>query len=208
MDNKTLITKGLPQFSSTFKSELITYGSVQKIPANTLVIRAGQYLNGIPIVLEGIIKVSTNNDEKELLLYYIKPKESCIMSFQSCLQQFPSQISALTETESTVLLLPAEKVISWSVDFPELHRLFFQQYHQRYSDMLDTIQQLVFEKLDLRIYIFLQEKCKALQQNPLLISHKQIALEIGTAREVVSRILKKLEHEKKISQEKNSIKLL
>lgn len=190
-------------------SELIKTNSKElEIPKHSEIIREGQYINSVPIVTKGLVKVFTRYEEKELLLYYIQPGESCIMTFDAYLNQSPSSIYALTEENSTIFLIPGNKLNKWLKEFPELNRLFYSQYNLRYKEMIDMILKLMFEKLDVRIYDYLQTKSDIKNQNPLKISHRDIATDLGTAREVVTRILKKLELENKISQDTGFIKIL
>lgn len=180
----------------------------QDIPKNTEVMRKGQYIKAIPIVTEGLVKVFTRYEDKELLLYYIKPNESCIMTFDASLNNSPSVVYASAEEDSTVLLMPVNKVFEWLKTFPEMNTLFFKQYNVRYNELIGMINQVLFEKMDKRILEYLRSKIKIKQQNPVKISHRQIAADLGTAREVVTRVLKKLEIENKVEQNSGLIKIL
>lgn len=176
-------------------------------PANTELVREGQYIKVIPLVLDGLVKVYTSIEEKELLLYYIQPQQSCIMSFSSCLQNDKSKIVAITEEPSIILLMPASNVAKWVTQFPAINFLFYQQYDLRYSELIDTIKSLIYHKLDVRIMEFLTERIKVKGKNPIKISHREIATELGTAREVVSRTVKKLEKQNLLKQHADSIEI-
>lgn len=181
--------------------------SIKDIPKDTEILREGQFVKVIPIVLQGLVKVFSRYKEKELLLYYIRPQESCIMSFAASLQNDPSKIHAVTEEDSKILLLPVSEVADWIKQFPSINSLFFQQYNLRYSELLDTIGHVIFDKMDKRLLDYLVERSKLTKQNPIKVSHQQIANELGTAREVISRVMKKLELEGKVHQLTNSIEI-
>lgn len=202
------LSETLSFLSPGLLTEIQEGSQVTNIPKNTEILKFGQYIKVIPIVLHGLIKVFTRHDEKELLLYYIKHSESCIMSFAGSLKNEPSQVFAITEEDTTVLLMPTEKVAKWTVRYPDINLLFFQQYSQRYSELLDTINHLLFDKLDKRLYKYLQERTRLTGKNLLKIPHRQIANELGTAREVITRVMKKLEAEGKIKQHNNCIEIL
>ena len=182
--------------------------SVVDVPENIEVMREGQYVKAVPIVTEGLVRVYTRNEDKELLLYYIQRGESCIMSFDACLKNVPSKVYASTEKNSSVLLMPTEYVFRWMKEYPEFNSLFFLQYNLRYTELLNMINQLLFEKMDVRILDYLKAKLKINGKNPIKISHRQIANDLGTAREVVSRVVKKLEHEGKVKQLATEIKII
>lgn len=197
----------LPDFSNELLSVIAENGQVQEIPEKSEILREGQYVRMIPIVLEGLVKVFTRVEEKELLLYYIGHTQSCIMSFSAGLNQSPSRIFAITEEPSTLLLLPAEKLSKWIRDYPALNDLFYREYNLRYTEMLDTINSLLFGRMDQRLYNYLQEKSRLRGEKVLDLRHKQIAIELGTAREVVTRVLKKLEQEGRIRQTETGIEV-
>jgi CRP/FNR family transcriptional regulator len=197
-----------PSLSSALTSEILENSSIVELPEKIEVMREGQYVKAVPIVTSGLIKVYTRHEDKELLLYYIQPGESCIMTFDACLKNLPSKVYATTEKKSEVLLMSSENVFRWMREYPELNSLFFLQYNIRYSDLLNMINQLLFEKMDTRILEYLKAKLKINDKNPIKISHRQIANDLGTAREVVSRVMKKLEHEGKVKQLATEIKII
>jgi len=107
-----------------------------------------------------------------------------------------------------VLLLPVEKVSEWLKTYPRMNDMFYAQYNMRYSELLDTIKRLLIDKMDVRLYDYLLEKSNKTKHCFLEIKHKDIASELGTAREVVSRMMKKLEGEGKVKQHSKGVELL
>lgn len=200
--------KILSNFNPDLVSAIESHSMVKTIPKDFEILRQGQYVGAIPLVLKGLIKVFTRYEDKELLLYYIKPNESCVMSFAASLKNEPSRIFAITEEQTEVLLLPVNKVPDWIKQYPGLNTLFFEQYNLRYSELLDTINHLLFDKLDTRLLKYLREKSSLIYSEVLSLSHREIANELGTAREVVSRLLKKLESEGFIKQTEQGIKII
>ncbi|MGB5226618.1 MAG: Crp/Fnr family transcriptional regulator [Eudoraea sp.] len=182
--------------------------NLKELPRHTEILREGQFIKVIPIVLEGLIKVFTRYEDRELLLYYIQPDESCIMSFSAGIKNEPSTVYAITEEDTVALLLPVDKVAEWMVQYPGINTLFFQQYKQRYSELLDTIHHVLFNRMDKRLYKHLKTKTIVRNQNPLKISHQQVADELGTVREVISRVMKKLEKEGLVIQDSDGIKII
>lgn len=194
-------------FSERLRHEMLQQGMPKTIPAGVEILRAGQFIQAVPIVLKGLVKVITRHEDREFLLYYIHPNESCIMSFFGVIQEESSKIVAVTESETELLLLPSEQVRLWAGQYPEFNVFFHQLNNLRYTDLLQTINALLFDNLDNRILVFLREKAR-LQNDPFLkIRHREIADAMGTSREVISRVTKKLEHEKKISQYSDGIEV-
>jgi len=188
--------------------EILKFSTIQEIPKGTEILKEEQYIKVLPLVLTGLVKVYSRFDDRELLLYYIQQKESCVMSFSASINHEPSKVFAVTEEDSTILLLPAEKLPVWLIKYPKLNNLFYQQYNLRYTEMLETIRHVLIDKMDKRLHDYLVEKSRLTGKSKLKISHQQIANDLGTVREVVSRIMKKLEGENLVSQKSDGIKVL
>lgn len=185
-----------------------THGQYMDVPAGTTLVREGQFVKVVPLVLHGTVKVFTKTEDKELLLYYIRPSESCVMSFAAGMGHEPSKIMAVAEESTTLWLMPVAQLRQWVTEFPRINLLFFAQYNQRYAELIDTINALLFNRLDTRVYQYLKEKTRMKGELLLDIRHRQIAQDLGTAREVVTRVMKRLEQEGKIKQADGKILLL
>jgi CRP/FNR family transcriptional regulator len=190
-----------------FISEIEETAILKEIPKGTEILRQEQYVKVLPIVLTGLVKVFSRFKERELLLYYIQPSESCIMTFSAAINQETSKVFAVTEEDTKLLLLPVEKLSGWLKTYPVLNTLFFQQFNLRYLELLDTIHHVLIDKMDKRLYDYLKEKARLTKKDTFKITHGQIANELGTVREVVSRVMKKLESEGKVEQIGTTIKI-
>ncbi|TNE54899.1 MAG: Crp/Fnr family transcriptional regulator [Bacteroidetes bacterium] len=207
-EEKEMIYKQLNFLGSELIEEVLRSSEIQRFPKGTELLKESQYVQVLPLVLDGLVKVFSRFEERELLLYYIQANQSCIMSFSACLQEHPSRIFALTEEDSTILLIPADKIPSWLKSYPKLNLLFYEQYDLRYSELLDTIHHILLNKMDQRLYDYLLEKARLTGHHEFKLSHVQIANELGTVREVISRVMKKLEQEQKVEQHAGIIKIL
>jgi len=201
------IRKQFPALETELLNEILAIADQLEIPADTPILNEGDYVHAVPLVLRGMIRVSRKEQDKELLLYYIRPGEMCIMSFSACCSNSGSMIVAGTAEPTEVLLLPSESVRKWLIRFPTLSTYAFSHYHSRYLDLIGTINEVLFNRLDERLMKYLNEKTNLLGTNSLSITHQQIANDLGTAREVVSRLMKKLEKEGMIEQERNLVRV-
>lgn len=198
----------LQHFAPEFVDEAEACGVVKVFEEDTEVLKLGQYIKFIPLVLEGTIKVFTRYEDKELLLYYIDDGRSCIMSLNAGLKNTPSKVYAIAEKGCAVILFPVEKMNNWVRQYPSVNLFFYDLYHQSYDSLINTINHLLYNKLDQRLYHYLVEKSKQKGSNIINVRHRQIAAELGTAREVISRVMKKLEQEGKVKQLPDSIEIL
>jgi CRP/FNR family transcriptional regulator len=178
------------------------------VPADSVLLKTGNYVQSVPLVIHGLIRVSRTEDNKELLLYYIHPGEMCIMSFSACCNNSTSLIEAVTLEETRILLIPSVKLREWITRYPSFNFYIYEMFNKRYLDLIDTINQLIFNRLDERLFNYLKEKSTLSGSKQINITHQQIATDMGTAREVISRLLKKLELEKKIMTSRNQVIIL
>jgi CRP/FNR family transcriptional regulator len=195
--------------TSTLLDNLKKEGTVKIFSTDTVIIDENHYIKFVPIVLSGSIKVFKLDEEgREILLYYIKPGESCVMSFLGATCNGTSKIKAIVEEEAEVLLLPVQKATALIQVNPEWIQFIFELYNKRFEEMLSVVNAIVFQNVDDRLWELLKKKVQMLKTSEISITHQQIADELATAREVVSRLLKKMERDGKISLGRNKIKFL
>jgi CRP/FNR family transcriptional regulator len=199
--------------SSIFEPELLEkveqLGTHKHIKADTVFLDVNQPIKYIPIVLSGSIKVfSVDENGRELLLYYVFPDEGCAMTFTCCMQQKKSEIRAVTEEDTELLLLPIQIMDEWVMKYATWKSFVMETMYNRFNELLKNIHLIAFEKLDERLVHYLTEKSKLVGSTVLDVSHQQIADELATSRVVISRLLKKLENDNKVILYRNQIKLL
>ena len=152
--------------------------------------------------------IRTEEDGREILLYYIKAGESCIMSFLGGLHNETSKVKAEIEEDAEILFLPMDKVSLFIKEYPEWLDYIFRLYHKRFEELLDIVNAIAFKKVDERLLKLLRTKAELNQTKIILTTHEQLANELGTARVVVSRLLKQLEENGVVILGRNKIELL
>lgn len=196
-------------FQSLLKEEVSQYGQLKKFPAGSVIQQEDSYIKAIPLVLNGSLKVMrTDPQGHEILLYYITPGESCIMSFLGGIHNETSKVKAIVEEDAEVLFIPVEKASEWVKKFPEWSDFIFRLYHKRFEELLSAVNAIAFQKLDTRLLQLLRQKSELYQSKEIKITHQQLADELGTAREAVSRVMKQMENERLVKQARNKITLL
>lgn len=200
-------------FGLVFEKELLdeieTKGKIVSVRAGTIILDVGQTVRMMPIILSGSVKVSRTDEEgRELLLYYVNPLESCAMTFTCCMQQHASEIRAVAEEDVEMLAIPVSTMDEWMTKYPTWKSFVMRAVQNRFHELLKTIDQIAFQKLDERLVSYLKEKSKTTGSTLINLSHEQIANELATSRVVVSRLLKRLETDKKLLLYRNQIKLL
>jgi len=193
-------------FHGLLNDQVKQSGQIKSFPAETIIINEDSYIKSIPIVLKGSIRVMrTDDDGKEILLYYIRPGESCIMSFLGGIHHETSKVKAIAEKDVEILMIPLEKASEWIKEYPEWTDFIFKLYHKRFEELLGVVNAVAFQKLDTRILQLLEQKSLLHNSKEIAITHQQLADEMGTSREAVSRILKQMENAHLIKLGRNKI---
>lgn len=181
-------------------------GITKSFKAGDIIVNEQVPVRSIPIITQGSLKVLGTDDEyKEIVLYYIRVGETCIMSFLAGLFNDTSKVKAIAEEDSEVIFVPIEKVRELIKEHPSWLNYIFQIYHKRFEELLDVVNAIAFKKMDERLLQFLQKRAELMGSDQLKITHEQLAKELGTAREVISRLLKQLEIENKVALGRNLI---
>ncbi|MFP3831849.1 Crp/Fnr family transcriptional regulator [Chryseobacterium sp. SIMBA_028] len=199
------------EFSSSpeLVEKLYQNGITKNYNQGDIILDENASIRSIPIVMKGMLKViRTEEDGREILLYYIKAGESCIMSFLGGMHNEKSIVKAEIEEDAEILFLPVDKVSLFIKEHPEWLDYIFRLYHKRFEELLDIINAIAFKKVDERLLNLLHKKVEITGVNTINTTHEQLANELGTARVVVSRLLKQLEDEGKVKLGRNKIILL
>lgn len=198
-------------FSGIFEPELIEQINQLEeadIEKGEIILKEKSYINVIPLVIEGNIKVrKTDEKGKEIILYHIISGESCILSITSCLNDKQSNAEAITEEKTKLIVVPATLVKEWMDKYKSWRKFVVNLYYNRLDGLLSLVDSISFKQTDTRLI----EKLKELQKEHgeiIPITHQSLANEIGTAREVISRLLKTLEKEGMITLERGTIQIL
>lgn len=196
--------------SPLIREKLADFGFAKTFGEGETILNENAYIKAIPIVTTGSIRVMrTDEDGREILLYYIKAGESCIMSFLGGLHHDTSKVKAIAEEEETeILFIPIDKVSLLIKEFPEWLDYIFRLYHKRFEELLEVVNAISFKKVDERLLNLIHKKAELTQSKILQVTHEQLANELGTARVVVSRLLKQLEADQKVKLGRNKIILM
>jgi len=209
MDAKTDLFKKLPFFTEPgLKEELLAHGQIHSFNKGDVIVRDGQYVKFLPIVLKGAIRVYQQKEDREILLYYVKAEETCTMSLAAAYFDNKSTSHGVVTEPTDVLIFPASKITEWQLKYASWNRYMMQMFRTRYDELINSFQGIVFEHINVRVWEYLKNKSKADDSKFIDLSHQQLASELGTTRVVISRILKDYEKQKKIRLFRGRIELL
>ncbi|TXK74788.1 Crp/Fnr family transcriptional regulator [Mesonia sp. HuA40] len=200
-------------YQSLFQPELIAeiedVGVIKEVKAGEELIQVGDYIRSMPLLLDGAIKISrVDEDGYELLLYFLERGETCAMTLSCCVGHKQSEIKAVAELNSTLLMVPVFKMEEWSSKYKSWRNYVFESYHNRLMEVLSAIDNIAFTKLDERLLRYLESKKKINRSVHLEMTHQEIASDLNSSRVVISRLLKKLEYQGYLKINRNSLELL
>lgn len=203
----------LTQLFPQFEPELVTLiekNAVEKIfHPGEIIMRTGQYIKSTVLVIKGRIKIYRENDEGgEFLMYYLGPGEACAVSMICALQARASEIMAIAEEETEVLLLPIQLMEELMTRFRSWSQFVIQTYRHRFEELLTVIDHVAFRNMDERLEFYLKRYARQTGKKILELTHQQIADDLNSSREVISRLLKKMEQMGKVKLLRNSIELI
>jgi CRP/FNR family transcriptional regulator len=203
------LRSALPQITETDIQQRLTAESfLVSLEQGSTVIGPNDPIRAIPVVVEGTVKVSREDDEgRELLLYYIQPGESCALTLVSFLCQQHSGIKAVALTNATALMIPVSTADALMRRSPSWQEFTYRQVRRSYDLLLRTIDDVAFHSLEDRLREWLQQQ-RAVRGSILNVTHQEIANDLSTSREVVSRLLKNAEREGVVTLGRNTIEIL
>jgi len=195
-------------FEDALLEEIQQVSTLKEVPEDYKMMDIGEYVRYMPLLISGVIKVlREDTDGNELLLYFLEKGETCAMSLSCCVGQAKSEVRVVTESASTIIMIPAQKMEEWSGKYKTWRNFVFESYHSRLNEMFDTIDSIAFLKMDERLMKYLHEKARVSNNEIINSTHQEIAYELHTSRVVISRLLKKLENLGKIKLHRNYIVL-
>ena len=194
--------------NSLLIEEIISRSRQKKLSDEDVLISPGDELIFVPIVLSGALRIVREDEEgREVFLYHLYPSQTCAMAVNCCQSKRKSMVKAIAEDETEVLMVPSD-LIDELFKYEEWKTFINNTYSSRFEELIEVIDLIAFNSLDKIILNYLERKKEALNTSTLLITHQQIATELNTHREAVSRLLRTMEQKSIVKLGRNTIELL
>lgn len=201
-----LLSKYFPTFEKELVEKICEVGVLENVKANEVLMEPGKYVKFIPLLCEGIVEVYRDDSEgREVLLYYLKPGEVCSAMISCCMTNLTSEVHARATESCVMIRIPISIIDQWMHMYSSWKTFVFTQYRLRFNELLQTIDSLAFLKMDERLVRYFKNMYKTSNKTIFEGSHSDIAQSLSTSREVISRLLKSLEHQGKVSLNRNRI---
>ena len=197
-----------PSFDKELLSEIDKNAEIKEVKAGEMVMRKGQYIKSTMLLLKGHIKIYRGDDEGgEFFMYHLLPGQACAISMICATQNEMSQISAVAIEDSTLLVVPLTMMEKWMEKYKSWYEFVINTYRSRFEELLIVIDQVAFRSMDERLEFYLKRQSKNSSLKTLNLSHLQIATDLNSTREVISRLLKKMEQRGMVKLHRNYIEL-
>jgi CRP/FNR family transcriptional regulator len=198
-----------PNFSRDLLEELESNAVYQNIGAGEVIMRTGQYFKNTVLVLSGQIKIYREDDDGgEFFMYYLQPGQACALSMICATKNEKSQIMAKVTEDAELMLIPLHLMDRWMMQHRSWYEFVIETYRSRFEEVLEVIDGIAFRAMDERLEFYLNRQREVTGSHELKVSHHEIASDLNTSREVISRVLKKMEQRGLLKLNRNQIELL
>jgi CRP/FNR family transcriptional regulator len=198
-----------PNFEPQLIEDIEAHALIKQFKAGETIIKTGQYIQYTLLVLQGKIKIfREDQDGNEFLLYYLQPGQACAISMICASKMETSQIMAKVVENAEVVMIPLQQMEQWMGHFKSWYEFVVNTYKNRFEEILLVLDQVAFRSMDERLKFYLKRQVEQLGQTHLNISHQEVANELNSSREVISRLLKKMEQRGMVKLHRNHIEVL
>ena len=190
------------------REEMLRHCHLLTFEKGEVIVGEGEFVKVVPIVIAGALRIFHTREEREILLYYVEPGETCMMSLSAGFfnTRNPSQAIATERTE--VLAVPTPFITQWQKQYKSWNHFVIRTFIEKYDELLNVFESVAFDHIDKRALEYLQHRAAKQNKKEIEISHQELANELGTTRVVISRILKQFEIDKIVDLQRGSIKVL
>jgi CRP/FNR family transcriptional regulator, anaerobic regulatory protein len=190
---KEQLTSLFPNLEDGLYDAILEHAEIKEIPAGTPLLKVGQNIRSTMMVVEGTVKLYQENEEgEEYFMYYISPGQACAVSMVCSFQAEQSQVLAKALTNVTLLTIPIKYMDEWLSEFKSWHYFVIKTYRTRFEELLKTVNEVAFKNMDERLEFYLKQQVEKFGTT-LKLTHQEIATDLNSSREVISRLMKKME---------------
>jgi CRP/FNR family transcriptional regulator len=203
------LKKIFPSFSNDLITDIENNASLQSYKAGDVIMRTGQYINNTMLVTKGQLKVFREGENGgEFLMYYLQPGQACAVSMICATKSQTSQIMAKAVEDVELIIVPLSLMEKWMMEHHSWYEFVIFTYRIRFEELLEVVDSIAFRAMDERLEFYLKRHANTNGSKDLKVSHQEIATELNTSREVISRLLKKMEQRDLVKLHRNHIELL
>lgn len=205
---KALLNEHFPQFEASLRDKIAEIGTLKTFTDGETLMRTGQYFTSTMLIVDGMVKLYRQGDEgDEFFMYYLEPGQACALSMICATKNEASQVMAKATRPTNAILVPLTLMDQLMREYRTWYYFVLETYRSRFEELLVVIDSIAFKAMDERLEFYLQRQSEALNTRDVKLTHQEIANDLGTSREVISRLLKKMEQRGMIKLHRNHIEI-
>lgn len=209
IDEQYKLQEVFPSLEPALIEEIRKHGTIKKVESGDYLVHTGQFMNNTLLVYEGLVKIYREDEEgNEYFMYYLRNGQACALTINCAIRQQNSPIVARAVEDTTLIVLPVHEVDQWFRQFKTWNNFVLDNYRDRYMELMQVLDHVAFRNMDERLEFYLKRHRDNMGTNDLKLTHQEIANELNSSREVISRLLKKLADEGKITLHRYHIELV
>ena len=204
-----ILTDQFGVFEPELINTLADIGTIKSFEEGDELMRTGQYFKSTMLIVDGLVKLYREDDESnEFFVYFIEPGNACALSMVCASQQLTSEVMAKALKPTKAILVPIEQMDELMLKYKSWYYFVLETYRSRFEELLSVVDAIAFKAMDDRLIFYLGKQVDTLQSNLISTTHQEIATDLNTSREVISRLLKKMEQKRMIKLHRNKIEVL
>lgn len=206
---KDLLKQKFPHFENELLEDISSISQLKEFSSGEQLMRTGQFFRSTILVIDGLIKLYREGDDgSEFFVYHIDGGNACALSMICASQHKTSELMAQVVEDARIVLVPIEKMDELMLNHKSWYYFVLETYRNRFNEILSVVDAIAFTSLDERLEFYLKKISNQLKTNRLQITHQEIANDVNSSREVISRLLKKMEQRGLIKLNRNQIELI
>lgn len=203
------IAAHFPSLQKELVEKIAEYGERKTFAEGELLMRTGQYIRSTMLVMDGLVKIYREDQEgNEFFMYYLDGGKACALSMICATKQDTSELTAKAVTDTTVIAIPLRYMDQWMTEYKSWYHFVLGTYRDRFEELLQTIDHIAFRNMDERLVFYLKRHQEKLNIAFIPLTHSEIAQELNSSREVITRLLKKLADKGMVRLHRQSIEII
>ncbi|MDC1221873.1 Crp/Fnr family transcriptional regulator [Salibacteraceae bacterium] len=209
LEIKQILLDTFPSFESDLIDVLASLGTIKEFEEGEELMRTGQYFKSTMLIVDGLVKLYREGDDgEEFFVYFIEAGNACALSMICASQQKTSEIMARAMSPGKAILVPIDKMDALMTEYKSWYYFVLETYRSRFEEILTVVDAIAFKAMDERLEFYLNKQSQTLDTKTLTTTHQEIANDLSTSREVISRLLKKMEQNGKVALQRHHIELI
>ena len=202
------LIKFFPMFDRALAEFISSVSEVRSFDEGAIMMKTGQYFKSSMLIIDGKVKLyREGEDGNEFFMYFLEGGSACALSMICATRNQASQIMAVAVEKTEVVMIPIQYMDELMTKYKSWYYFVLETYRSRFEELLFVIDNIAFKNMDERLEFYLKQQAEKFGKD-LNLTHQQIANDLNSSREVISRLLKKMEKSNFLILHRNQIEMI